>query len=177
VVFLLNGIALWVFPVVGRHLHLDEGAFGLWCALAIHDTSSVVGAASQFGTRALQVATAAKLARALWIVPVTFGIAFARARSGEMGDEGAVKPQFPWFIGAFLAVAAVVTFVPSLAAAGVLVSRIAHRSLALTLCLIGLGFSREALGQIGFRPLALAVTLWVVLASCSLALVVNARMA
>jgi uncharacterized integral membrane protein (TIGR00698 family) len=173
VVFLLNGVALWLFPLVGRHLHLDEGSFGMWCALAIHDTSSVVGAASQFGTRALEVATAAKLARALWIVPVTFAIAFARARSGEVAGEGTGKPQFPWFIGAFLAVAALVTFVPSLREVGAVVSAIAHRSLALTLCLIGLGFSRAALQKVGFRPLALAVTLWIALASCSLALVVK----
>ena len=177
VVFTLNAVALFVFPVVGRLLHLDESSFGLWCALAIHDTSSVVGAASQFGPRALEIATAAKLARALWIVPVTFSIAFLRARTEPPFEEPAGKPRLPWFIGAFLAVAALVTFVPSLGAAGAVVSAIAHRSLALALCLVGLGFTRASLRQIGPRSLALAVALWIVLAGCSLALVLTSRAA
>ncbi len=172
-VFLLNGIALWVFPFVGRRLHLDEGSFGLWCALAIHDTSSVVGAAAQYGSHALAVAAPTKLARALWIVPVTFGIAWTRSRSkSETPDERRTdKPALPWFIGAFLAAAALVTFVPRLAGAGAVVSMLSHRTLAFTLCLIGLGFSRSALRQVGVRSMAQAVTLWAVLAGASLLLV------
>ncbi len=80
-IFLLNAIALWAFPILGHGFHLSQDAFGLWCALAIHDTSSVVGAAAQYGPRALEVATAAKLARALWIVPVSIGVAMRVART------------------------------------------------------------------------------------------------
>ena len=174
-VFLLNAIALFVFPAVGHYLHLGQDQFGLWCALAIHDTSSVVGAAAQYGERALEVATAAKLARALWIVPVTFAIALHRARTvdaaASTGDAG-TKPKMPWFIGGFVAVAALVTFVPALRGAGHLVSAGAHRLLAVTLFLMGLGLSRAALRALGFRPLVQAVALWLVLAGTTLAAIV-----
>ena len=172
-VFLLNAIALFLFPAIGHHLHLGQDAFGLWCALAIHDTSSVVGAAAQYGERALELATAAKLARALWIVPVTFVIATLRARSSPRTDGAATeKRKQPWFIAGFLAVAAIVTFIPALRGAGHLVAAGAHRLLALTLFLMGLGLSRAALRSLGFRPLVQAVALWVALAGISLAAIV-----
>jgi uncharacterized integral membrane protein (TIGR00698 family) len=175
-VFLLNAIALFVFPAIGHHLHLGQDAFGLWCALAIHDTSSVVGAAAQYGDRALEVATAAKLARALWIVPVTFGIALHRARAAGTGAP-AEKPKMPWFIAGFVAVAALVTFVPALRGAGHLVAAGAHRLLAATLFLMGLGLSREALRALGLRPLLQAVALWFMLASATLAAIVSGLVA
>ncbi|GAC1373430.1 MAG: putative sulfate exporter family transporter [Polyangiales bacterium] len=171
-VFLLNAIALFIFPAIGHHLRLGQDQFGLWCALAIHDTSSVVGAAAQYGERALEVATAAKLARALWIVPVTFAIAMHRARTVDAGASSSSKPKMPWFIGGFLAVAALVTFVPALRGAGHLVSAGAHRLLAVTLFLMGLGLSRAALRALGFRPLVQAVALWFVLAGTTLAAIV-----
>ena len=161
-VFLLNALALLVFPVVGHALSMKQDAFGLWCALAIHDTSSVVGAASQYGTRALDVATAAKLARALWIVPVTFAISLRRR-----GAQTA-SPKRPWFIAGFLGVAAVVTFVPALQDAGRVVAALAHRLLSSTLFLIGLGMSRDALRGLGARPLVQAVALWLALATLTL---------
>ncbi|MBS2020996.1 MAG: putative sulfate exporter family transporter, partial [Deltaproteobacteria bacterium] len=111
-VFLLNAIALVIFPSIGHALHMSEDAFGLWSALAIHDTSSVVGAATTYGTRALEVATAAKLARALWIVPVTFAIAAKRARDLPDDAGPTAAPKRPWFIAGFLLVAAIVTYVP-----------------------------------------------------------------
>jgi uncharacterized integral membrane protein (TIGR00698 family) len=162
-VFLLNAIALLVFPAIGHQLQLGQDAFGLWAALAIHDTSSVVGAASHYGERAVEVATAAKLARALWIVPVTCAIAAQRRRAG-----GSARPRPPWFIAGFLAVAALVTFVPALASAGEIVTLLAHRSLALTLFLIGLGLTRPALRTLGARPLLQAVLLWLALAGGTL---------
>ena len=171
-VFLLNAIALFIFPAIGHHLRLGQDQFGLWCALAIHDTSSVVGAAAQYGERALEVATAAKLARALWIVPVTFAIAMHRARTVDADASSSSKPKMPWFIGGFLAVAALVTFVPALRGAGHLVSGGAHRLLAVTLFLMGLGLSRAALRALGFRPLVQAVALWFVLAGTTLAAIV-----
>jgi uncharacterized integral membrane protein (TIGR00698 family) len=175
-VFLLNAVALLVFPVVGHHLHLGQDAFGLWCALAIHDTSSVVGAASQYGERALEVATAAKLARALWIVPVTFAIAFQRARARRAehgGGATTAKPKRPWFIAGFLAISALVTFVPALQPAGRLVSFGAHRLLACTLLLVGLGLTRPALRSLGARPLVQAVLLWATLGIGTLVAVMN----
>ena len=174
-VFLLNAIALFVFPAVGHHLGLPQDAFGLWCALAIHDTSSVVGAAAQYGERALEVATAAKLARALWIVPVTFAIALVRARAAatELAAAPTAKPRRPWFIAGFLAVAALVTLVPALRGAGHAVSFGAHRLLATTLFLIGLGLTRPALRRLGVRPLLQAVGLWLFMASATLLAIVR----
>jgi uncharacterized membrane protein YadS len=181
-VFLLNAVALFVFPAVGHHLGLSQDGFGLWCALAIHDTSSVVGAAAQYGERALQVATAAKLARALWIVPVTFAVALHRTRAAEAtrraapaaapAAEPAAKPKRPWFIAGFLAVATLVTLVPSLRGGGHVVSFGAHRLLATTLFLIGLGLTRPALRNLGARPLLQAVGLWLFLASTTLLAIV-----
>lgn len=169
-VFVLNAIALFLFPTIGQALHLGQDSFGLWCALAIHDTSSVVGAAEQYGARALEVATAAKLARALWIVPVTFAVAAARARSSVGEGDGAAtgKVKRPWFIAGFLAVAAVVTFVPSLRGAAHVVVTGAHRLLAVTLFLMGLGLSRGALRSLGARPMVQGVLLWAVLGSGTL---------
>lgn len=166
-VFLLNAVALIAFPVVGHAFHLGQDSFGLWCALAIHDTSSVVGAASHYGERALEVATAAKLARALWIVPVTFAIAAHRARTAPV--QTARKPVRPWFIAGFLAAAALVTFVPALRDLGAAIAGGAHRILAVTLFLIGLGLSRPALRTLGVRPLIQGVVLWLVLAGGTLA--------
>jgi uncharacterized integral membrane protein (TIGR00698 family) len=161
-VFTLNAVALFLFPAIGHGLGLGERAFGLWSALAIHDTSSVIGAASQYGQRALEVATSAKLARALWIIPLTFVIeARRRARSHEASSA---EPARPWFILAFLGAAALVTFVPSLRDAGRFVAAGAHRLLALTLFLLGAGFPRSALKSAGVRPFLLGIGLWVVLA-------------
>lgn len=168
-IFLLNGVALVLFPWIGRRLHLEQDTFGLWCALAIHDTSSVVGAASSYGPRALEIATAAKLARALWIVPVTFSIAALRSRSPADTEKATPpRPKPPWFVAGFLAAAAIVTFVPALQGVGRFVTAIAHRLLALSLFVIGLGMSREALRALGPRPLAQALTLWGILATATL---------
>ena len=167
-VFLLNAIALYIFPPIGHALHLSEHAFGMWCALAIHDTSSVVGAASQYGEQALQIATTAKLARALWIVPVTFAISYLRARRSAAETAPTAKPARPWFIAGFVIAAAVVTYIPALAPAGKLVALGARHLLAATLFLIGLGLSRASLKAIGLRPLVLAVALWLMLGTGTL---------
>jgi len=161
-VFLLNAIALFLFPPIGHALELSQERFGLWAALAIHDTSSVVGAAQRYGERALEIATAAKLARALWIVPVTAIVGYL-ARRGSDGDATRPVPKRPYFIAGFVAAAALVTFVPALRPAGDIVSLVAHRLLAATLFLIGLGLTRAALRALGVRPLALAVGLWIAL--------------
>lgn len=171
-VFLLNALALFIFPLIGHGLHLQQDAFGLWCALAIHDTSSVVGAAASYGERALEVATATKLARALWIVPVTFALATFRVPTRRMDGPAAGAPRRPWFIAGLLLAAALVTFVPSLRAAGALVSIAAHRSLAATLFLMGLGLTRATLRSVGYLPLLQGAVLWIGLAAATLGAIV-----
>ncbi len=174
-VFVLNSVALLVFPAVGHLAGLPEPAFGLWAALAIHDTSSVVGAALQYGPMALSIATTVKLARALWIVPVTLALA-ALERARRRGDgaataAGARRAHPPWFILGFVAAAALATYVPSLRPAGLALSELARRALVLTLFLIGLGLSRASLRAVGPRPLALGIALWIVMAASTLAAV------
>lgn len=165
-VFLLNAAALLIFPPLGRALGLSESSFGLWSALAIHDTSSVVGAGTAYGPQALVVATTVKLARALWIIPLALALgAWTRSR-GAAPAEG--KARRPWFILGFLAAAALVTLVPALRPAGLLVARGARQVLVLTLLLIGSNLSREALRAVGPRPLAHGVLLWFLMGALTL---------
>ncbi|MCC6513809.1 MAG: putative sulfate exporter family transporter [Geothrix sp.] len=166
-VFLLNAAALVVFPPLGHATGLSQDAFGLWAALAIHDTSSVVGAGLAYGPRALEVATTVKLARALWIVPLTLGIGWLVARRGEASPD-APPVKKPWFIAGFLAMAALVTFVPILHVPGQLVAAVARRVLVLTLFLIGAGLSREALRSVGLRPFLQGLLLWLIVGSLGL---------
>ncbi len=160
-VFVLNAVALFVFPPLGHLLGLDQGQFGLWSAIAIHDTSSVVGAASKYGEEALNLATTVKLARALWIVPITLGLALLRRRSAS-------TVKLPWFILAFLAAAGIRTIWPHGAVAYDTITRVSRLGLTLTLFLIGAGLSRNALKTVGFRPLLQGILLWLVVSVASL---------
>ncbi len=164
-VFFLNAIALLIFPSMGHRLGLNQAQFGVWSALAIHDTSSVVGAAMQYGARALEIATTIKLTRALWIVPVTLAVGMVWNRGA---GPGATKAKRPWFILGFLAAAALVTWMPSLKPAGHLVFLAAQRSLVVTLFLIGSGLSRSALQLVGKRPLLQGFVLWLLMGSATL---------
>lgn len=166
-VFLLNAAALMIFPPIGHAAGLGQEAFGLWSALAIHDTSSVVGAGLAYGPRALEVATTVKLARALWIVPLTLAIGWWVARRGAAAPD-APPLKKPWFIAGFLAMAALVTFVPALHAPGHFVATAARRVLVLTLFLIGAGLSREALRSVGLRPFLQGLLLWLIVGSLGL---------
>ena len=165
-VFFLNAVAPIIFPPIGHHLGLGQMQFGIWSALAIHDTSSVVGAAMQYGARALEIATTIKLTRALWIVPVTLVIGSFWNRGGE--EVGAGKAKRPWFILGFVVAAALVTWMPSLKPAGHLVFVGAQRSLVVTLFLIGSGLSRSALLMVGKRPLIQGFILWIVMGTATL---------
>ncbi len=167
-VFLLNATALLIFPPIGHALHLSERAFGLWAALAIHDTSSVVGASASYGADALVVATTTKLARALWIVPLTLGLGFWISRREHPEGVGG-KAKRPWFILGFLAAAGLVTFLPSLKPAGWVVAELAKRSLVLTLFLLGLGLSRASLRTVGPRPFFQGLLLWILVGGGTLA--------
>jgi len=160
-VFILNSIALFLFPIIGHALHLSQTQFGVWAAIAIHDTSSVVGAASSYGAEALQIATTVKLARALWIVPLTIGTAFAFHRKST-------KITIPWFILYFLLAAVVRTYVPAPAMAWDTLVHLARIGLTITLFLIGASLSRKSLAAVGVRPLILGVTLWILISAAGL---------
>jgi uncharacterized integral membrane protein (TIGR00698 family) len=168
-VFLLNALCLVLFPLLGRWFHLDEPQFGLWAALAIHDTSSVVGAGARYGPVALTVATTVKLARALWIVPLTLVTAALRGRGQGRLSLGSI--QWPWFILFFLAAAVTRTLLPALAPVFPYLSGAGRLGLTVTLFLIGSGMSRASLAKVGVRPLAQGVLLWVIVAATSLALI------
>ncbi len=157
-VFILNALALFIFPPVGHALEMSERAFGLWSALAIHDTSSVVGATVSYGSHAAEIGTTVKLARALWIVPIALTIGMIVNRGNKEAVQGGKKP---WFILGFIIAAALVTWVPSLQEAGHMVEFVAKRLLVLTLFFIGLGLSKQTLKEVGIKPLILGVLLWI----------------
>lgn len=162
-VFILNSIALFIFPPIGSALHLTEAQFGLWAALAIHDTSSVVGAATRYGAAALLIATTVKLARALWILPLSLGTAaMRRTRS---------KVQIPWFIFLFCLAAVVNSYAPGMGRGTHVLSQAGKLGLTATLFLIGTGISRAALREVGWRPLLQGVLLWLLIGAGSLLLI------
>jgi uncharacterized integral membrane protein (TIGR00698 family) len=169
-VFLLNAVGLLLFPPLGHAFSLSEPQFGLWAALAIHDTSSVVGAGAKYGAAALTVATTVKLARALWIVPLTLGTAAVGAsRARENGASVSTKSiAWPWFILFFLGAAVLSTYVPVLAPVYPWLSRAGRIGLTVTLFLIGTGMSRASLKSVGARPLVQGVALWILVATLSL---------
>lgn len=169
IVFILNAVALLIFPTIGQWFHLSESQFGLWAALAIHDTSSVVGASMQFGPHALEVGTTVKLVRALWIIPVT--LLFAKIYAKKDGAQKSAPSQKPWFIGGFVMMSALVTWAPALQPAGHQVEWIARRALVLTLFLIGSGLTISTLKKVGFKSIVHGVTLWLAIATTSLAFI------
>lgn len=165
-VFILNSIALFLFPVIGHGLNLSQTQFGLWCALAIHDTSSVVGAASKFGAVALQTATTVKLARALWIIPVAFITALAFKTDRK-------QITIPYFIGLFIVAMLVNTYVPFIHPLVPYITTLAKTGLTVTLFLIGTSLSFKTLKAVGVKPLLQAVLLWVLISGISLWAVMN----
>jgi uncharacterized integral membrane protein (TIGR00698 family) len=159
-VFILNSVALLTFPLIGWALHLGQEQFGLWAALAIHDTSSVVGAAAKYGAAALVVGTTVKLARALWIVPLALGIAGVRHNKAGV--------TLPWFILFFCLAAVANTYVPGISGISGVLYAAGRLGLTATLFLIGTGISRETLRQVGWRPMLQGVLLWIIVATTSL---------
>lgn len=165
-VFILNSIALFVFPMIGHSFDLSQTQFGMWCAIAIHDTSSVVGASSKYGQQALEIATTVKLARALWIIPLAFlsTLLFKNKNS---------KVSIPYFIGLFLLAMIANTYIPFVQECSSYFVSIAKAGLTLTLFLIGCGLSRKVLFSVGFKPLFQGVVLWVLISAASLLVVIN----
>lgn len=160
-VFILNSIALFLFPAIGAALQLTQTQFGVWSAIAIHDTSSVVGAAAAYGAEALQVATTVKLTRALWIVPLVIGTAFAFRKEKA-------RVAIPWFILFFLLASVARTYIAAPEVLWATLVRIARVGLTVTLFLIGSQLSRKSLAAVGIRPLILGIVLWLLISAAGL---------
>jgi uncharacterized integral membrane protein (TIGR00698 family) len=159
-IFILNSVALLIFPLIGGALHLTQQQFGLWSALAIHDTSSVVGASSKYGAAALVVGTTVKLARALWIVPLALVTAAVKRASKRV--------KLPYFILFFCLAAVVNTYVPNVSRYTQALFTLGRYSLTAVLFLIGTSISLAALKEVGWRPLAQGILLWMTVALASL---------
>lgn len=162
-VFTLNAVALFTFPAIGEWVNLGQREFGLWAALAIHDTSSVVGAGAVYGATALAVATTVKLARAVWIAPITLFVAWRQRSSGPVA--------IPWFIGGFLLASVVRAVLPQYIEFWQLLADLAKQALVVTLFLIGTGMTKSVLKAVGARPLVLGALLWVIVAAGTLGLI------
>ena len=165
VIFVLNSIALFAFPLIGHQLDLSQREFGLWCAIAIHDTSSVVGAANKYGSEALQIATTVKLARALWIIPIS--ILTAAIFKNQKGSTG-TKIKIPYFIGLFILAMLINTYLPQTAVIGPTIVNIAKIGLTITLFLIGATLNINTLKSVGVKPLLQGIILWIFIAGLSL---------
>ncbi|MGH8273099.1 MAG: YeiH family protein [Gammaproteobacteria bacterium] len=192
-VFLLNAVALYTFPVIGHALHMSQSQFGTWAGVAIHDISSVVGAASAYGLDALHTATAVKLSRALWILPVAtaatlifrlprrrglantnIGFTVEESRDAASGETGkSRKIHIPWFIGLFLLASVARSLSPQVAAISPVLSRLAEIGLTLTLFMIGACLSRQTLKAVGVRPLIQGVILWIAVSTGALFVVLK----
>lgn len=164
VIFTLNAIALFIFPSIGHLLNLTEHQFGMWSAIAIHDTSSVVGAAKSYGDQALVVATTVKLTRALWIIP----LALASTLFFPIKDGGKRRISIPWFIFLFILAMVINTYLPLNVTLGSVISVLSHKSLSVTLFLIGTALSINAVRKVGMRPIILALVLWFLISIASL---------
>ena len=174
-IFLLNAVALYVFPLAGHLLHLSQAQFGLWAGVAIHDISSVVGAGMSYGPDALTTATAVKLSRTLWIVPLTLALAFGLAgrNPAVAGVEVSRRNQHfkttvPWFIGFFLLASLLRSYVPAISTWSPQLSEIARRGMILVLFLIGTSLSLRALRAVGWRTVVTGLTLWLFVSIASL---------
>ncbi|HEY4010585.1 MAG TPA: putative sulfate exporter family transporter [Acidobacteriaceae bacterium] len=170
-VFILNSVALFLFPAIGSALHLSQSQFGLWAALAIHDTSSVVGASAKYGNQALVIGTTVKLARALWIIPVSLATAAflrARQRGGAQADSGSARMAMPWFILFFCLASVLRTFLSSFTPLYDTLAHLGRTGLTATLFLIGTGLSRHTIRTVGFRPFLQGIVLWIIVATLSL---------
>ncbi|MDL2331195.1 putative sulfate exporter family transporter [Odoribacter sp. OttesenSCG-928-A06] len=162
VIFALNALALFIFPIIGHGLGMTEEQFGWWAAIAIHDTSSVVGAGATYGPQALTLATTVKLTRTLWIIPLSLlSMLFFRSNDKR-------KTSFPWFILFFIAAMVLTSYVSLpeifLQSASVL----SHKLLSATLFLIGSNMSLRALKEVGARPILLGIALWMLISIVSL---------
>ena len=162
-IFILNAIALFIFPMIGHALNMSEHEFGTWAAIAIHDTSSVVGAGAAYGEEALKVATTIKLTRALWIIPIAFATSFIFKSKGQ-------KISIPWFIFYFVLAMIVNTYLlDGMPEIGNAINGIARKTLTITMFFIGASLSIDVLKAVGVKPLLQGIALWVVISLSTLA--------
>lgn len=165
-IFILNAIALFIFPVIGHWLNMSQQQFGTWAAIAIHDTSSVVGAGQAYGEEALKVATTIKLTRALWIIPLALATTLIFKNKGQ-------KISIPWFIFFFIAAMIFNTYILSTTETGIAIGNaingFARKSLTITLFFIGASLSPDVLKKVGVKPLVQGIALWVVISLSTLA--------
>lgn len=159
-VFILNSVALLIFPPIGSALHMSQAQFGLWAALAVHDTSSVVGAASKYGPQALVIGTTVKLARGLWIVPLALATAAIKHHRSRI--------SFPWFILLFILAAVLNTYMGIVTRVSAQLFTVGRLGLTATLFLIGSGISRATVKEVGWRPMLQGVLLWLAVGLTSL---------
>lgn len=169
VVFLLNGVALWVFPWIGHLVGLSQEQFGWWAALAIHDTSSVVGACAQYGQESLHTGTLIKLTRALWIIPLAFIAPKFLPKHPDMAHFDSKKINIPWPLIGFLAASILVTLLPDQPAQFLAnCSEFGKPLMTLILFWIGASLSRQKIRQSGIKPILMALILWIIAASATL---------
>lgn len=163
-IFILNAIALFIFPPIGHMLHMTQEQFGLWAAIAIHDTSSVVGAGAAYGERALEIATMVKLTRALWIIPLALV-------SSLIFKNKSSKIQIPWFILFFVLAMIANTFLHIPSEITGAITWLSRKGLTLTLFLIGTSLSKSTIKQVGVKPMIQGVILWFYVALLSLGVI------
>ncbi|NDW19007.1 putative sulfate exporter family transporter [Dysgonomonas sp. 216] len=161
VIFILNAVALFVFPVVGHLFSMDETTFGYWAAIAIHDTSSVVGACAEYGEKALQVGTTVKLTRTLWIIPVAFIIAF-------YNKNKASKISIPWFIALFVIAILIGSYVPGMEETNGHLSWLGRKGMTIALFFIGTSIKMDEVKKVGIYPFLQGVCLWILVTAISL---------
>lgn len=166
IVFLLNGLAIYIFPFIGHHFALTQSQFGMWSALAIHDTSSVTATAALYGVEALNLATTLKLTRALWIIPVTLVVGQLFARSQN-------KVKIPWFIFGFVIMSLIFSFLPEGQVYAKSFTTLAKTGFTLTLLLVGLSFQLKVIATMAWKPLAFGILLWGIVTVVSLLFVMN----
>lgn len=166
VIFILNAVALFIFPPLGHMFDMSQAQFGTWAAIAIHDTSSVVGAGEVYGEQALQMATLIKLTRALWIIPLALVTMF-------VFRDGSGRISIPWFIFIFILAMVANTYLPLPQWFTAAMEWIARRGMVVTLFLIGASLSLSTVRQVGVKPLLLAVALWILIGVSSLLVVLN----
>lgn len=165
-IFILNAIALFIFPIIGHWLDMTQEQFGLWAAIAIHDTSSVVGAGAAYGEKALEIATTVKLTRALWIIPLALATSFIFKSKGQ-------KISIPYFILWFVVAMVINTYILSISETGLMIGEfingLARKALTLTLFFIGASLSMDTLKTVGIKPLVQGILLWIVISLSTLA--------
>ncbi len=167
VIFILNAVALFIFPVIGHYFHLSQETFGLWSAIAIHDTSSVIGAGASYGEKALEIATTVKLTRTLWIIPLSVLLALSRK------DDRESKIKIPWFIGMFVAAMVAAHFIPDWQPTFQHLNWLGKRGMVVALLLIGSNISVKDMKRAGTKSFLMGIILWILTAILSLSALIN----